>query len=58
MGGPTTPNAEQYDAVVPGSGEGGEFIGWQLASQGKRVAVVERKYRRASAEMRRVDYGV
>ncbi len=35
---------EQYDAVVIGSGESGKYIGWHLASAGKRVAVIERKY--------------
>jgi pyruvate/2-oxoglutarate dehydrogenase complex dihydrolipoamide dehydrogenase (E3) component len=35
---------EEYDLVVLGSGEGSKFIAWTLAKQGKRVAVVERKY--------------
>ncbi len=37
-------NPEEYDAVVLGSGEGGKSIAWTLARQGKRVAVIERKY--------------
>lgn len=37
-------NPEDHDAVVLGSGEAGKFLGWTLASQGKRVAVVERRY--------------
>jgi pyruvate/2-oxoglutarate dehydrogenase complex dihydrolipoamide dehydrogenase (E3) component len=36
--------AEEYDIVVLGSGEGSKYIAWTLASQGKRVAVIERKY--------------
>ena len=35
---------EEYDVVVLGCGEGGKFLAWTLASQGKRTAVVERKY--------------
>ena len=37
-------NAKEYDLVVLGSGEGGKYLAWTLAKQGKRVAVVERKY--------------
>jgi pyruvate/2-oxoglutarate dehydrogenase complex dihydrolipoamide dehydrogenase (E3) component len=35
---------EEYDVVVLGSGEAGKHLTWTLASQGKRVAVIERKY--------------
>jgi pyruvate/2-oxoglutarate dehydrogenase complex dihydrolipoamide dehydrogenase (E3) component len=35
---------EEYDLVVLGSGAGGKLIAWSLASQGKRSAVVERRY--------------
>ncbi len=35
---------EQYDILVLGSGEAGKYIAWTLAKQGKRVAVIERKY--------------
>ena len=35
---------EQYDVVVLGSGEAGKYLAWTLASEGKRVAVVERRY--------------
>src|ERR1700755_2151843 len=35
---------EQYDVVVLGSGEAGKYVAWHLASQGKRTAVVERRY--------------
>ena len=34
---------EEYDLVVLGSGRG-RFFAWSLASQGKRTAVVERRY--------------
>jgi pyruvate/2-oxoglutarate dehydrogenase complex dihydrolipoamide dehydrogenase (E3) component len=34
----------EYDILVLGSGEGGKFISWSLAQQGKRVALIERKY--------------
>src|ERR1700682_3949135 len=37
-------NAEEYDIVVLGSGEAGKYLAWTLASQGKRVAVIERRY--------------
>src|SRR5947209_11708924 len=36
--------AEEYDVVVLGSGEAGKYLAWTLASQGKKVAVIERKY--------------
>lgn len=35
---------ERYDVVVLGSGEAGKYIAWHLASSGKRVAVIERRY--------------
>ena len=35
---------EDYDTLVLGSGEAGKYIAWHLASSGKRVAVIERKY--------------
>ena len=35
---------ETYDAIVLGSGEGGKYIAWHLASSGSKVAVVERRY--------------
>jgi pyruvate/2-oxoglutarate dehydrogenase complex dihydrolipoamide dehydrogenase (E3) component len=35
---------EEYDLVVLGSGAGGKLISWTLASQGKRTAVIERRY--------------
>ena len=35
---------EQYAVVILGSGAAGKLLAWTLASQGKRVAVVERRY--------------
>ena len=35
---------EDYDLVVLGSGEAGKFLAWTQAAQGKRAAVIERKY--------------
>jgi pyruvate/2-oxoglutarate dehydrogenase complex dihydrolipoamide dehydrogenase (E3) component len=35
---------EEFDLVVLGSGEGSKFLAWTLAKQGKRVAVIERKW--------------
>src|SRR5580698_10265918 len=35
---------EDYDLLVLGSGEGGKYLAWALAKEGKKVAVVERKY--------------
>lgn len=40
---PANPAPEEYDIVVLGSGEGGKYLAWTFAQQGKRVAVVERK---------------
>jgi pyruvate/2-oxoglutarate dehydrogenase complex dihydrolipoamide dehydrogenase (E3) component len=35
---------EQYDVVILGSGAGGKLLSWSLASQGKKTAVIERRY--------------
>jgi len=35
---------EEYDVVVLGSGAAGKLIGWTLAKEGMKIAVVERKY--------------
>ncbi|MFC5863989.1 dihydrolipoyl dehydrogenase family protein [Acidicapsa dinghuensis] len=35
---------EDYDLVVLGCGEGTKYLAWTLARQGKRVAVIERKW--------------
>jgi pyruvate/2-oxoglutarate dehydrogenase complex dihydrolipoamide dehydrogenase (E3) component len=37
-------NPDEYDLVILGSGEAGKYLAWTLASQGKHVAVVERRY--------------
>jgi pyruvate/2-oxoglutarate dehydrogenase complex dihydrolipoamide dehydrogenase (E3) component len=37
-------NAEKYDVLVLGSGEGGKYLGWHMARSGLRVAVVERRW--------------
>ena len=36
--------AEQFDIVVLGSGQGGKQLAWHLARFGKKVAVVERRW--------------
>src|ERR1700733_3558422 len=36
--------AEHVDALVLGSGPGGNRLAWHLARSGQRVAVVERRY--------------
>ncbi len=36
--------AEQLDALVLGSGPGGNLLAWHFARSGQRVAVVERRY--------------
>lgn len=38
------PNADEYDLLILGSGEAGKYLAWTFASQGKRVAVIERRY--------------
>jgi pyruvate/2-oxoglutarate dehydrogenase complex dihydrolipoamide dehydrogenase (E3) component len=38
------PGTEDYDLVVLGSGVAGKLLSWTLAAQGKRAAVVERRY--------------
>jgi pyruvate/2-oxoglutarate dehydrogenase complex dihydrolipoamide dehydrogenase (E3) component len=40
----TTSKPEEYDAIVLGSGAAGKLLAWTLAKQGKKTAVVERKY--------------
>jgi pyruvate/2-oxoglutarate dehydrogenase complex dihydrolipoamide dehydrogenase (E3) component len=34
----------QYEIVIVGTGEGSKFLAWTLGKQGKRIAVIERKY--------------
>ena len=35
---------EEYEIVVLGSGEGGKYLAWAMAKQGKRVLVIEQTY--------------
>jgi len=35
---------EEYDLVILGGGTGGTIAAWTFASQGQRIAVIERKY--------------
>lgn len=37
-------NAEEYDLVILGGGTGSTVAAWTFASEGKRVAVIDRKY--------------
>jgi pyruvate/2-oxoglutarate dehydrogenase complex dihydrolipoamide dehydrogenase (E3) component len=37
-------NVEEYDIVVLGSGAAGKLLAWTLGAEGKRVAIIERKY--------------
>jgi pyruvate/2-oxoglutarate dehydrogenase complex dihydrolipoamide dehydrogenase (E3) component len=36
--------ASDYEFVILGSGEGSKYLAWTLGAQGRRVAVIERKY--------------
>ena len=36
--------AEKYDVLVLGSGTAGKLMAWTMAQEGRRTAVVERKY--------------
>jgi pyruvate/2-oxoglutarate dehydrogenase complex dihydrolipoamide dehydrogenase (E3) component len=36
--------AEEYDVIVFGSGTAGKLMAWTMAKEGRRTAVVERKY--------------
>jgi pyruvate/2-oxoglutarate dehydrogenase complex dihydrolipoamide dehydrogenase (E3) component len=40
----TREGVEQYDVVILGGGTGSTIAAWTLAGEGKRVAVVDRKY--------------
>jgi len=39
-----TASTEEYDIVIIGSGTGGKLIAWTFASEGQRVAMIERNY--------------
>jgi pyruvate/2-oxoglutarate dehydrogenase complex dihydrolipoamide dehydrogenase (E3) component len=36
--------AEKFDVLVLGSGEAGKYLSWTLGAEGRRVALVERRY--------------
>ena len=36
--------AEPFDVPVLGSGEAGKYLAWTLGVEGRRVALVERRY--------------
>jgi pyruvate/2-oxoglutarate dehydrogenase complex dihydrolipoamide dehydrogenase (E3) component len=36
--------AEPFDVLVLGSGEAGKYLAWTLGAEGRRVALVERRY--------------
>jgi pyruvate/2-oxoglutarate dehydrogenase complex dihydrolipoamide dehydrogenase (E3) component len=38
------PEAERFDTVVLGCGQGGKLLAWHLARSGRRTAVVERRW--------------
>jgi pyruvate/2-oxoglutarate dehydrogenase complex dihydrolipoamide dehydrogenase (E3) component len=40
----TGAKVEEYDLVILGGGTGGTVAAWTFAAEGKRVAVIERKY--------------
>ncbi|MGA7415824.1 MAG: FAD-dependent oxidoreductase, partial [Bryobacteraceae bacterium] len=37
-------NAEKYDVLVLGGGTAGKLAAWTMAKEGRRTAVVDRKY--------------
>lgn len=37
-------DSHEYEIIVVGSGEGGKYLAWTMAKQGKRVLVIEKKY--------------
>src|SRR5579859_7665681 len=39
-----TPQPEEYDLLILGSGAAGKLLSWTLAKKGMKTAVVERKY--------------
>ena len=44
MDGIQSVTTEQFDLIVLGCGEASKLSAWEFASQGQRVAVIERKY--------------
>jgi pyruvate/2-oxoglutarate dehydrogenase complex dihydrolipoamide dehydrogenase (E3) component len=39
-----TTETQRYEIVIVGTGEGSKFLAWTVSRQGRRVAVIERKY--------------
>lgn len=37
-------DSDSYDVLIIGSGEGGKYLAWQMAREGQRTAVVERRW--------------
>src|SRR5579862_9345952 len=37
-------STEKYDVIVFGGGTAGKLVGWTMAKEGRRTAVVDRKY--------------
>src|ERR1700709_601614 len=35
---------EKFDVLVLGSGKAGKYLSWSLGAEGKRVALIERRY--------------
>jgi pyruvate/2-oxoglutarate dehydrogenase complex dihydrolipoamide dehydrogenase (E3) component len=44
VGNETPSGPEEFDIVILGCGEGGKYLAWTLAKQGKHVIVIERRY--------------
>ncbi len=38
------PEVENYEVLVLGSGEAGKYIAWNMASSGRKIALIERRY--------------
>src|ERR1700741_5082906 len=38
------PEAERFETLILGSGQGGKLLAWHLAKSGRKVAVVERRW--------------
>src|ERR1700759_863475 len=36
--------AERFDVLILGSGQGGKLLAWHMAKSGRRTAVIERRY--------------
>src|SRR5215475_1820014 len=45
------PQAELFDVLVLGSGQGGQLIAWHLAQAGRRTVLIERRWIAGSCPM-------